>query len=157
MSTQTKTAFVDVENSRLPDQVLVMQKIANAKHCPFCPDQLKKYHKEPIILEGKHWLATKNQWPYENTRVHLLFILKYHAESFEELAPDAGSELISFAAQMCKKFDVPGGGIALRFGDTDYSAGSVKHLHVQFVVPEINDPNFKPVRIKLGKDVPYTA
>lgn len=157
MTKQTKTAFVDVENSRLLDQTLVMQKIADAQHCPFCPDQLKKYHKEPVIIEGKHWLVTKNQWPYENTRVHLLFILKYHAERFEELEPEVGGELFELVAKMCTQYEVPGGAVAMRFGDTDYSAGSVAHLHVQFVVPEITAPDFKPVRIKIGKDIPYTT
>lgn len=150
-SNKTATAFVDLENSRLDDQREVMQEIINQNHCPFCIENLRKYHKEPILKEGEHWLITPNQWPYDFTKVHLLAIYKKHATTLQELDPAAGKELFSMMAELEKEMKIPGGGIAMRFGDTNYSAGTVNHIHVQFLVPDIDAPDFKPVRIKVGK------
>lgn len=146
-----KNQHVDIENARYDDQRDVMAEIIQAGHCPFCRENLQKYHKQPIIKEGKHWLITTNQWPYKHTRNHFLLIAQEHLTQLSELPADAGKELIELSQWLEKEYQVPGGGIAMRFGDTDYSAGSVAHLHVQFVVPERNDPDFESVRIKIGK------
>lgn len=151
MKDKMKQNFVDLDNARKDDQKQVMQNIISAGHCPFCMENLKKYHKQEILKDGKYWILTFNQWPYDFTKLHLLLILKEHAENLSDLDPKAGQEMIKFLAWAEKKFDVKGGGIGFRFGDTNYSAGTVKHLHAQFIVPDIDDPTFQPVKIKIGK------
>jgi len=146
-----KNQFVDVDNSRFDDQRQVMKKIMAEGHCPFCWENLQKYHQQPILKEGQYWRLTTNQWPYEHTKIHLLAILKEHKETLSELDPKCGQELITMLAWVEKKFKVPGGGFAMRFGDTDYSAGSVKHIHAQLIVPDIHDLDYQPVRVKIGK------
>lgn len=143
--------FVDLDNAREDDQKKVMREILAADHCPFCLENLKKYHKEPIIKEGKYWILTKNQWPYKHTKHHLLLIYKEHATSLSELEPESGVELLKLVQWVEKEYRVPGGGWAMRFGDTNYSAGTVNHLHIQFIQPNLEGPEFKPVRIKVGK------
>jgi diadenosine tetraphosphate (Ap4A) HIT family hydrolase len=143
--------FVDIDNTREDDQREVMQDIISADHCPFCTENLKKYHKQPLLKDGKYWLVTSNQWPYKNTKVHLLIIYKEHAVELSELNPESGKELLEFTAWAEKEYQIPGGGWSMRFGDTNYSAGTVNHIHVQFIQPDIEAPDFKPVRIKLGK------
>ncbi len=147
-----KTAnFVDIENARYDDQREEMQKIIDAGHCPFCMENFHLYHKQPTLKEGQYWLITSNQWPYDHTELHLLAILKYHAETISELKPEAGAELFQLFGEIEKEKNIPGGGIAFRFGDTNYSAGSVKHLHAQLIIPAINEPDFEPTRFKIGK------
>ena len=143
--------FVDMDNAREDDQRQVMQQIIEDAHCPFCMENLRKYHKQQILKDGKYWILTPNQWPYENTKLHLLAILKVHAEVLSEIAPEAGQELLELFAWVEKEYDVPGGGFAVRFGDTNYSAGTVAHLHAQYIVPDIEKPGFTPVRVKIGK------
>jgi len=143
--------FVDIDNAREDEQIEVMRGIARAEHCPFCVENLKKYHKQPILKETKYWLLTQNQWPYKNTKLHLLIIYKEHATSLGELKSEAGSEFFELAKWVEKKFEIPGGGLAMRFGDTRYSAGTVNHVHVQFLVPDIEGENYKPTRFKIGK------
>lgn len=150
--TAATTPFVDLENAREDDQREVMKKIMAANHCPFCVENLKKYHKQPIIKETKYWLVTTNQWPYDHTLHHFLLIYKDHAEQLQELETEAGKELFELVAWLEKEYHIPGGGWAMRFGDTNYSSGSVAHLHVQYVVPSIEDPDFEPTRIKIGKN-----
>lgn len=143
--------FVDLDNARKDDQRAVMQDIEAEGHCPFCMENLRLYHKQPILKETEHWLFTKNQWPYDHTRLHFLIILKKHVERLQDLTPEMGAELFEILAWAEQEFQMPGGGFAIRFGDTNYSAGTVNHIHAQLLVPEINDPDYEPTRIKIGK------
>lgn len=147
---KNKTSYINLNNAREDEQIAVMQKIADENHCPFCPDNLTLYHKQDILIDGQYWLATYNQWPYHHTKHHLLIIYKEHATRLADLADDAGSELFQIVKQLEQKFAFEGGGLALRFGDTDFSAGTVNHLHVQLIVPDAMAKDFEPVRVKLG-------
>lgn len=147
-----KNQHVDVDNARYEDQRQVMEDIMAEGHCPFCEENLKKYHKQPILKEGQFWLVTTNQWPYAHTQQHFLLIYRQHVVNLAGMDPEAGKELVELAQWLEKEYQVEGGGMAMRFGDTDYSAGTVAHLHVQFLQPSITDPDFEPVRIKIGKD-----
>ncbi|MCB9813577.1 MAG: hypothetical protein H6772_04185 [Pseudomonadales bacterium] len=151
MRRKTMSNYVDIDNTREDEQKKVMEEIILADHCPFCEENLSKYHKNRFIKEGKHWILTKNRWPYEHTKVHLLLIYKKHATHLNELDSKAGKELLDFVKWAEQKYHIAGGGWAMRFGDTNYSAGTVNHIHVQFIQPDLNSPNYKPVRIKLGK------
>lgn len=146
------TKYVDIDNSRVEEQRIEMEKIMEEGHCPFCMENLKLYHKIPDELNGKYWIITRNQWPYKNTLFHYLAILKRHAEMVSELTSEEGAELITLFGQLEKKLGVKGGGFAMRFGDTNYSAGTVKHIHAQYIIPDIDKPDFMPVRFKIGKD-----
>lgn len=146
-----KNQHVNVANTRSEEQREQMEEILAAGHCPFCDENLKKYHKAPILKEGKFWLLTANQWPYQHTKHHFLLIYREHVTNLAGVNPEAGKELIELAQWVEKEYSVPGGGIAMRFGDTDYSAGTVAHLHAQFLVPALDDEDFEPVRIKIGQ------
>ncbi len=147
---KNKNNFINVNNSREADQIEVMKKIADEAHCPFCEENLRLYHKNPILKEGEFWLATKNQWPYKHTKHHILLIYKKHATKLSELESAAGGELFSMIKELEKELEFEGGGFAMRFGDTDFSAGTVNHLHVQLVIPDAMAKDFEPVKIKLG-------
>ncbi len=147
---QNKNSFININNSREAEQIEVMQKIADEAHCPFCEENLRLYHKNPILKEGRYWLVTNNQWPYKHTKHHLLLIYKTHATKLAELDSAAGTELFSIVKELEQEFAFEGGGLALRFGDTDFSAGTVNHLHVQLVIPDAMAKDFEPVKIKLG-------
>lgn len=152
MANQSQTPqFVDMDNARLDEQRAEMEKIIAAGHCPFCAENLHLYHKAKNLKEGKYWLVTYNQWPYENTKMQLLAIYRMHAERLQDIDPAAGEELLRFFAEIEKEYQIPGGGLAMRFGDTNYSAGTVKHIHAQFIWPDIEKPDFQPVRFKIGK------
>ena len=148
-----QTTFVDIDNARLDDQREEMRKIIAADHCPFCAENLQKYHHEETLREGKYWFLTKNHWPYENTTVHLHLIVKEHVTTLTELAPEAGAELIELASWAIRTYSMPGGGLAMRFGDTNYSAATISHLHAHIIQPDISAPDYDqhPVRVKIGE------
>ncbi len=149
---QPTTQYVDIANAREDSQREVMKQIIESEHCPFCPENLHLYHQQKNDFDGKYWFITKNQWPYKNTKAHYLAILKRHAEMISDLSLEEGAELIELLGKLEKKLKAPGGGFAVRFGDTNYSAGTVRHIHAQFFIPDIDKPDFLPVRFKIGKD-----
>jgi len=117
-----------------------MEQINREKHCPFCKENLDKYHKKPIIKEGKFWILTDNQWPYEKVKHQLLAIYKSHIEHIEQMNPEAGSELIEMFQNESKNRNIPGGGIAIRFGgQTEHGTygNSVLHLHAHLIEPDL--------------------
>ncbi|MBT3512017.1 MAG: hypothetical protein HN466_02990 [Candidatus Pacebacteria bacterium] len=147
-----KNKHVDLDNARNDEQRVIMQEIIDADHCPFCLENFVKYNNQSFLKETEHWFITTNKWPYKNTKYHLLIVLKKHKEMLSELTAVEGAELMEILAFAEEYTQAPGGGFAMRFGDTDYSAGTVSHLHAQFIVPDINAPGFKPTRFKIGKD-----
>ncbi|HEY4514729.1 MAG TPA: hypothetical protein VJJ22_01055 [Candidatus Paceibacterota bacterium] len=129
----TKNEFANIIHVRSDEQKQVMEDIISRGHCPFCLENLLKYHKEPIIKEGKYWILTKNQWPYEGTNIHLLAISKKHCTQLTEIEKGAGDELLELLALTEKEFALPGGSFFIRFGDTDYTGATVQHIHAQLI------------------------
>lgn len=135
-----KNRFIQMNSVRHEKQRKVMEEIKRQGHCPFCRENLDKYHKNPILKEGKFWLLTENQWPYEKIKHQLLAIYKTHIEHIKEMDPDAGRELIEFFQEEAEKRKIPGGGVAIRFGSNpkhgDYGS-SVLHIHAHLFEPDL--------------------
>ncbi|MFA6405020.1 MAG: hypothetical protein WCW03_03410 [Candidatus Paceibacterota bacterium] len=133
--------FINISNIRRDDQKRVMEKIATEKHCPFCSENIAKYHKKPIIKEGKYWILTDNQWPYEKVNNQLLAIHKTHIEHLSEMDPEAGIELIELFKDECNNRNIPGGGLVMRFGSNPEHGtfgNSVLHLHAHLIEPNLD-------------------
>jgi len=134
-----KNQFIDLSNARTDDQREVMQEIASQGHCPFCRENLDRYHKNPILKEGEYWLLTENQWPYDKIKHQLLAISKTHVEHLSDMDPDAGRELFEMFGEIAKERGMEGGGVAIRFGsspDGNYGS-SVLHLHAHLIEPDL--------------------
>jgi len=150
--------FVYMGNTRLPAQDKVMAQILADGVCPFCRDNLEKYHKNPILKEGKFWLLTDNQWPYEKIKHQMLAIYKTHIEHLSEMNPEAGKELIEMFAEETKKRKIDGGGVAIRFGrsnDGNYGS-SVLHIHAHLIEPDLKKlEETEAWRFKFGQPKNY--
>jgi diadenosine tetraphosphate (Ap4A) HIT family hydrolase len=146
----TGRPLVDLRSARVDEQRRIMEAIVADGRCPFCTEQLSRWHKPRILKESASWVLTPSQWPYDNTRVHLLAILRRHVEDLQGLTPGDFAELGVLMQWAVSEFNVAGGGLCMRFGDMSHSAGSVQHIHAQFIVPDIEKPDFEPVRFKIG-------
>jgi len=146
-----KREFVELKNARVDEQRAVMEQIIEDGVCPFCPENLRRYHTQPVLREGAYWILTFNQWPYEHTKHHLLAIAKKHIEHLNDLPEDAGAELIEHFKWAAQEYEMHGGGIAMRFGAPHLSGGTVLHLHAQLIHPDTDAPDYEPTRIKIGK------
>ena len=151
--------FIVKTNSRLDDQKKIYETIDKEGHCPFCKGNLLKYHKLPILKEGKYWTLTDNQWPYNKIKHQLLAIHKDHIEHINEMNPEAGKELIELFQEETKKRKIPGGGIVIRFGSNPEEGNygnSVLHIHAHLIEPDLKAlaPD-EAWRFKLGQSKEY--
>ena len=113
----------------------VISEIESKGICPFCPENFI-YHKHPILRKYKGWFITKNNWPYKNTKYHFLIISEKHKENFFQITNDDLSAIKILTNWAVKKFNIKGGGLVLRFGDTDFTGATVCHLHFSLIYPE---------------------
>jgi diadenosine tetraphosphate (Ap4A) HIT family hydrolase len=143
-------SYVNMDNARYDDQREVMERIEEARVCPFCPDHLKEFHRQPILRSGEHWNLTPIQWPYEHTSTHLLAIAAYHAETLSDLKNGSFDELQEHLQWAELTYKIAAGGLAMRFGDVTKNGASVKHLHMHLIVPsDDKDPQDK-IRFKIS-------
>jgi ATP adenylyltransferase len=117
--------------------------------CPFCPEQLTKYHKNPILKTGDFWLVTENMYPYKGTEHHFLLIHKMHITHIKEITDKAWAELDSICNEIFKDYNVEGGSFLMRFGDSKYTGASVSHLHAHIIVAK-PDENREPILARVG-------
>ncbi len=153
-----KNRFINTKVIRREDQRQVMQEIEKAGHCPFCRENLAKYHKNPILKEGKYWLLTDNQWPYEKVKHQMLAIYKEHVEHLKDIHPDAGSELFQMFAEASRERNMEGGGLAMRFGSSVHGnfGSSVLHIHAHLVEPDLEKlEDTEAWRFKFGQPKNY--
>lgn len=136
---QDQNRYINLTNARSDAQRAVMQQIEERRECPFCRENLEKYHKNPILKEGRFWLLTENQWPYEKVKHQLLAIYKTHVERLQDLDSEAGTELFSMFGEESRERKIEGGGVAIRFGSSpDGNYGStVLHVHAHLIEPDL--------------------
>lgn len=136
--------FVNHENSKsrpTGTYQSVIAQIAEDGVCPFCPEYLAKYHRNPII-EKRYWLLTDNMYPYKPSKVHRLIIHKKHVAHINELPTEAWVELLEILREETARGKVPGGTLMIRFGDTKYTGASVVHLHANLVQSDPDDQSY---------------
>lgn len=137
-------------NTRNEDQRRKMEEAARLGECTFCYEHLPKYHDAPIEKDGEHWVVTRNDYPYDHSRLHMLFIPKRHVEHDDELSDAEWLELKALKKWVCDTYKVPGGGLFMRFGDENHSGGTLPHLHAHIVVPDLDDPDYKSISCYVG-------
>lgn len=142
--------LLDVENARVPKQKKQMEEILQKGICPFCPEHFKDNHEAPVFFENSYWFITKNDYPYDGAKTHLLIIHKAHIESLSELSM---SSMISFHSALQwvnSNFDLPGGTLLMRFGDMSYTGATIAHLHAHIVTGEKKRENTESLKAKIG-------
>jgi len=146
-------AFVNLDNSvRGGDDGYkkVIGEIKKDGVCPFCPEQLPKYHKNPILESGRYWFLTDNMYPYKGALHQLLLIHKIHIESIKDLSEDAWGELYKLISSEISKRGLAGGTFYIRFGNSSYTGASVAHLHANVISPDVRNKNREPIMIRAG-------
>nr|AIA17319.1 HIT domain protein [uncultured bacterium] len=145
-----KETFVNLDNARFDNQRQVMEEIKTTGDCPFCQENLAKYHSKPVIRESTHWSLTENAYPYDGAKYHFLLIAKIHGETLADISPNAGADLFKLLAWVEKKYAIESGAFALRFGDIRYNGASVRHLHVHLIVGDVHNPDHEKIRFKMS-------
>ena len=147
----SKTKVVDTRYAKTDSYKQVLNDIEQKGVCPFCPENFK-WHPNPILKREGTWQLTTSMQPYEHARHHFLIIGDKHMEQLSEISTQDWQAISTLLNWVVAEYKLPGGGIALRFGDTAYTGATVCHLHVHLIVPEINPETntAKPVYFPIG-------
>lgn len=140
--------LVDLRNVRGGDQQARYQQSLESGECMFCRENIERYHESSVVLERFHWYVIHNDWPYKHTRNHFLIVSQQHWTKLIEITPEAMAQLQEIWEFLEAAFDIPGGALCFRFGDSRYNASSVAHLHAHVIVPDLTGP----VKFTIGKD-----
>ncbi len=144
--------FVNEQNANRGNYADVIKDIAEKAVCPFCPEQLANFHKNPIRRHG-HWIVTNNMYPYHPTKQHVLLIHADHIEHASELSAKAWAELKQVIEQEAAVRNMVGGAFTMRFGDTRFTGASVAHLHAHLIQADPDASDYDPeqgLRIRIG-------
>lgn len=144
---------VDAKNAEVvkrSDYIHTLNTIVAGGFCPFCEEHLFKHHRQPLLYKSKHWLVTKNSWPYKGSRFHILFIARKHVEKTEDAPPAAWADLQKLYRKLVKEKKIKGATLMIRSGDTKFTGASVNHLHAHLVVGSPRTKNTKPIKALVG-------
>lgn len=147
-----KTTHLDFNHARTKEQVELMKKIDKDGVCPFCSEHFKKYHPKEILKENDWWFLSENMSPYEGTELHLIAVYKKHSTITTEIPSDHMAQMFDILNWAIKEYDIKGGSILIRFGDTAYTGGSVNHFHSHLIVGNAKgtDSNAQSLKKKMG-------
>lgn len=145
--------FVNLSNSKRPGDDTyskVIEQIHQDKVCPFCPEHLATYHKNPILFEGRYWTITTNMYPYKNTKHHFLLIHTEHITDSKDILSEGWQELHKHINKLTKDYNIEGGTFLMRCGDTSHTGASVTHLHAHLAVPDKEAAQCEPILVRIG-------
>lgn len=138
------------KNAREPQQLSKMLKAKKLGVCPFCPKYYKEFHTAPIIKENKNWILTKNDYPYDGSKIHLLLIHKKHIEKIKDLKSEASKELFEIISWVEKEFKINGGSVFMRFGNIKYTGATISHLHAHIIMGTKEGRRTEKLKVPVG-------
>jgi ATP adenylyltransferase len=136
--------------ARTDSQRNYMRELEQDQICVFCPEHFIAYHSAPIEMEFEYWYVTRNDFPYRGAALHLLIVSRQHVTELSELPDEAGSELLKVIREIKKVHICSSEAIVIRSGDMRFNGGSVAHLHIHFVVGDVDNPDHEPIRFKVS-------
>lgn len=149
MSAESNNAFVDPRFARSDEYEADLKEIAELGVCPLCPENFN-WHKEPILNRQGDWLITRSSHPYQGTLHHFLIIGDQHKENFADLTEDDFRNIQLLVNWTVEEFNLPGGALCMRFGDTSHTGATVKHIHAHLIVPKVEKDTTTVVNFPIG-------
>ncbi len=143
--------YVDTYHVKSPEYRDELLRLKAEGMCPFCWEYFSKRYAEQVIRhEGNCFLAILS-FPYKDTDHHLMIIPDEHKEFPEDFTTEEWGDILILLNIAIEMFDVPGGAIAMRFGDPRHTGATVLHLHMHIIVPQLGeDDRAKLVNFPIG-------
>lgn len=135
---------LDLKNARSKEYADAMKKIIADGVCPFCHDFVEKvtpaYHPNPVVVENDSWIATRNAWPYANTKEHLVFVIRRHIMTPEEMTQEEALGLWDIFKKVKQELGITHSTLLMRSDGTGKTGATVQHLHAQLIVAAGEEP-----------------
>lgn len=132
--------------AREPEQLEEMQLLQAAGKCYMCFPNLR----HTPLKAGNHWSVYENTFPYPHTKVHCLIVPTRHHVSTVTLSPEAMVEYFEMVNWVAGHFNLTGYSQFMRNGEMTHTGASIGHLHGHVIAPDLEDPDFENIRVKLG-------
>lgn len=128
------------------EQYCVTRYSYETRRCRLCrPSQ---EWRTDIFYQGKDVLGVLNEYPQLHSRIHALVFPRRHVVgSIRDLSRSEWSEFFEAVTRACDAFSLVGGGLLARFGDPQFSRGTILHFHMNIVEPDLSGE----VRLPLAK------
>jgi diadenosine tetraphosphate (Ap4A) HIT family hydrolase len=135
-------------NYRTEEQLAQMQELEAAGVCLFCPEHLPNFR--PVVHRTALWTVTTNRFPYRETRLHYLLLPDEHVTDLVDLSPAAQQDFWVALGWLREHHAMGHYGLAVRNGDSAYTGGTIRHLHVHVLQGDVEDPDHQGVRVRLS-------
>ncbi|MCG8918128.1 HIT family protein [Actinokineospora sp. PR83] len=135
-------------NSRLEEQRAEMIRLEEAGVCLFCPEHRPR--DQVPLLRTDHWSVVPNRYPYQGTRVHLMLVPDEHVTDMADLSGAAQADFWPTLRWTRDRHGLTHYGIGVRNGESRFTGGTIKHLHVHVLTGDVDDPDHTPVRMKFS-------
>lgn len=124
-----------IGNSRTDAQRDLMERTVGQGVCPLC--ELDREVNHPFWEEDyQYWRVWASPYPYPYHGFHFVIALRRHEIIYENLMPEEVLEKFEIERRLIREFNLPGGGLVTRFGDPEYNAGTLTHIHAHVQVPD---------------------
>lgn len=127
-----------------------MKKRIENEACPFCDEFFDSQINSIIDTVGDdatRWRMWMNPFAHKGTDIHVILAPVRHIEHISQMKEGDWSALGKLCQALTERLQLPGGALAMRFGDPERNAGSIYHLHANLIVPDLS----KELRIMLVK------
>lgn len=143
-------AIYNKHQARNQEQLLKMQDLESKGICIFCWEYVNKEANNGAEYESSNWYVKKNDFPYKNTKLHLLVIPKEHFKTVSELPEEVRREFLDIIAKIEKDHHLNSFAVGIRSGDMRFNGGTIEHLHAHIVVGKPRPGDSEPVRFKMS-------
>ncbi len=144
-------SYFDHSHTRTDEQREQMFELERLGICPFCREHFEAHHQNPILHETDHWLVSKNDHPYKGVEEQLLLVPAHsHVLSPAELSQEVWTDLFVMMVWINENLPYPGGSFLMRYGDTQHTGGTVKHLHAHMFFGVSREDSQSSIKVKVG-------
>jgi D-beta-D-heptose 7-phosphate kinase/D-beta-D-heptose 1-phosphate adenosyltransferase len=130
--TEKTYKFIDPKNVRFKSQLDIMLKKEADGQDPLDPEVID----QPILFETDFWYVSQNRFPYDEIEYQFLIASRYPIYKPEDMTKEMWIDLKNVWRKLVLDFNIPGGALCYRFGDTNYSGASLTRLHSHLIMPK---------------------
>ena len=135
-------------NFRVDEQLAEMRRLEVEGVCLFCPGHLPAASE--VLHRTARWTVVPNRYPYRETRLHLLLVPDEHVTDMADLSEDAQCDFWTALRWVKVQYGLGHYGLAARNGDSEFTGGTIRHLHIHVLQGEVDDPDHQGVRVRLS-------
>jgi ATP adenylyltransferase len=128
----------DINRTRTAEQRAAYEQTVGQDKCPFCGEvhELPPEILKGMICEWSFWRAWYSPFAYSGHQTHIILAPIQHWTKLSDITLAAAAEWMHLCTSLIEDLNLPGGGLVMRFGDSAYNGGSLKHLHSHIQVPD---------------------